>query len=274
VRLHYVERGQGDPVVLIHGNGSLIQDFTVSGLVDELASRYRVIVIDRPGYGYSTRPGRFWSPGDYARVFHGALRQLGVGQAVVLGHSWGTLVAIALALEFPQFVRGLVLASGYYYPTPRADVIVFSPPAMPVAGDLMRHTVSPLIARMILPKLFRRIFEPTAVPERFRRLFPAGLTLRPSQLRASAEDTAMMIPSAMDLEQHYRHLTLPVAIIAGADDRIVDVSRQSRRLHESLPQSTFTAMLGIGHMIHHIVPDVVSGLVDQVRARPETRTSG
>jgi len=48
VRLHYLEQGQGEPVVLIHGNGTMIQDFTVSGLVDRLADRYRVIVIDRP----------------------------------------------------------------------------------------------------------------------------------------------------------------------------------------------------------------------------------
>src|SRR3954466_16353516 len=53
VRLHYIERGQGEPLVLIHGNGTLIQDFTINSLVDRLSERYRVIVIERPGYGYS-----------------------------------------------------------------------------------------------------------------------------------------------------------------------------------------------------------------------------
>ena len=56
VRLHYIERGQGAPLVLIHGNGTLIQDFTINGLVDRLSDHYRVIVIERPGYGYSNRP--------------------------------------------------------------------------------------------------------------------------------------------------------------------------------------------------------------------------
>ena len=56
VRLHYIERGRGEPLVLIHGNGALIQDFTINGLVERLSERYRVIVIERPGYGYSTRP--------------------------------------------------------------------------------------------------------------------------------------------------------------------------------------------------------------------------
>ena len=151
VRLHYLERGQGEPLVLIHGNGTMIQDFTVSGLVDRLASRYRVIVIDRPGYGYSTRPRELWTPHAHARLFRNALAQLGVERATVLGHSWGTLVAVALALEFPSLVRSLVLASGYYYPTLRADVFLLSPPAIPLLGDAMRYTISPPIARAMLP---------------------------------------------------------------------------------------------------------------------------
>ncbi len=56
LRLHYIERGHGEPLVLIHGNGTLIQDFLVSGIVDDLAKRHRVIIFDRPGYGYSDRP--------------------------------------------------------------------------------------------------------------------------------------------------------------------------------------------------------------------------
>ena len=127
VRLHYFERGQGDPVVLIHGNGALIQDFIVSGLVDGLSERHRVIVFDRPGFGYSTRPRtRIWTPMAQADVLRKALDQLGVEQAIVLGHSWGTLVAVALALQAPDLVRGLVLLSGYYFPTARLDVPLLS----------------------------------------------------------------------------------------------------------------------------------------------------
>src|SRR3954452_13273017 len=197
VRLHYIERGQGDPVVLIHGNGTLIQDFIVSGLVDGLSERHRVIVFDRPGFGYSTRPRiRIWPPMAQADVLRKALDQLGVEQAIVLGHSWGTLVAVALALQAPDLVRGLVLLSGYYFPTARLDVPLLSQPAIPVIGDVMRYTVSPLLGRLLLPRILRRVFEPAPVPERFDRLFPKGMTLRPSQLRASAGDTALMIPAA------------------------------------------------------------------------------
>lgn len=178
VRLHYIEQGQGDPVVLIHGNGTMIQDFTVSGLVDRLATRYRVIAFDRPGYGYSTRPRQLWTPQAHARLFAAALAQLGVRDTIVLGHSWGTMVAISLALQAPELVRSLVLASGYYFPTARMDVVLFSPPAIPVIGDVMRHTVSPPVARVLLPRLIRKMFAPAPMPERFDRLFPKELMLR------------------------------------------------------------------------------------------------
>ncbi|MGO4527274.1 alpha/beta fold hydrolase [Microvirga sp. 2MCAF35] len=262
VRLHYIERGQGDPLVLIHGNGTMIQDFTVSGLIDRLVGRYRVIVIDRPGYGYSSRPRQLWTPRAQARLFQRALVQLGVEQTVVYGHSWGTLVALALAMEFPSLVRGLVLGSGYYYPTLRADTFLLSPPAIPVIGDGMRYTISPLIARAILPGMIRRMFQPAAVPARFDRLFPKALMLRPSQLRAAAEDAALMTPSVMELKKHYRELMMPVAIVAGTDDQIVDVGRQSERLHGELPDGELILLPGLGHMVHHMDPDAVAKAID------------
>ena len=268
VRLHYIERGQGAPVVLIHGNGTMIQDFTVSGLVDRLASRYRVIVFDRPGYGYSSRPRQLWSPRAHAKLFQSALEQLGIGQTVVLGHSWGTLVAVALALECPSLVRSLVLASGYYYPTLRADTFLFSPPAVPVVGDAMRYTISPLIARAILPGLIKQMFAPAEVPERFERQFPKEMMLRPSQLRAAAEDAALMTPSVMELQHHYRKLQMPVTIITGADDQIADIGRQSERLHRELPQSEFIALPGLGHMVHHLAPDAVASALERAAQKP------
>ncbi|MBS7452815.1 alpha/beta fold hydrolase [Microvirga sp. 3-52] len=316
VRLHYIERGEGEPVVLIHGNGTMIQDFTVSGLVDRLASRYRVIVIDRPGYGYSSRPRQLWTPRAHAKLFRRALKQLGVEQAlasryrvividrpgygyssrprqlwtprahaklfrralkqlgveqaVILGHSWGTLVAVALAVEYPALVGSLVLASGYYYPTLRADTFLFSPPAVPVIGDAMRHTISPLVARAMLPGLIKQMFAPAEVPERFDRLFPKKMMLRPSQLRAAAEDAALMTPSVMELHHHYSELKMPITIITGADDQIADVGRQSERLHRELPQSEFIALPGLGHMVHHLAPDAVANAVERAaqKARP------
>ncbi|MBZ6076059.1 alpha/beta fold hydrolase [Microvirga puerhi] len=271
VRLHYIERGSGEPLVLLHGNGSMIQDFLLSGIVDRLARNYRVIVFDRPGFGYSSRPRRLWTPRAYARLFAEALNMLGVRNALVLGHSWGTLIALAMALEAPALVRGLVLLSGYYYPTARADVVLFSSPAIPVIGDFMRHTISPLVTQMILPKLIRKIFAPAPVPQRFDEHFPKALVMRPLHLRAASEDTALLIAATMDLQGHYPEVTVPTVIVAGEDDEIVDTHRQSERLQDDLPNSVFMALPGLGHMIQHLDAEAVVQAVDAAALKAKAR---
>jgi pimeloyl-ACP methyl ester carboxylesterase len=155
------------------------------------------------------------------------------------------------------------LASGYYYPTLRADVILASPPAIPGIGDILRYTVLPLVGRALMPGMIKGMFAPASVPQRFDREFPKEMMLRPLQLRASAEDAALMTPVTVELQEHYRELKLPVVIIAGADDQIADVGRQSERLHHALPQSEFIAVPGMGHMIHHLAPKKVIDAVDR-----------
>lgn len=83
VRLHYIERGSGEPLVLLHGNGSMIQDFESSGLVDAAAPNFRVIVFDRPGFGHSDRPRNVvWTPDAQAELIKRALEELGVTNAI------------------------------------------------------------------------------------------------------------------------------------------------------------------------------------------------
>src|SRR3954471_7153434 len=141
VRLHYLEKGAGPPVVLLHGNVVTAEDWALSGVLDRVAARHRVVAFDRPGYGRSDRPrGSAWTAADQAGLLRRALARLGVERPVVVGHSWGTNVALALALAEPAAVRGLVLVSGYYEPTLRADALLVAPAAVPVLGDVLRHT--------------------------------------------------------------------------------------------------------------------------------------
>jgi pimeloyl-ACP methyl ester carboxylesterase len=257
VRLHYVERGEGQPLVMLHGNGSMVRDFATSGVLDRASRSYRVIVFDRPGFGHSERPRtRVWTASAQAELIYAALQELGIRNPIVLGHSWGVFVVLRMALAHPEYVRSLILLSGYYYPTPRLDVPLLSAPAIPLLGDLMRYTVSPLIGRLIWPVALKRIFSPTPVPEHFRN-FPVWMGLRPSQLRASATETALMIPTAMALARRYRELKMPVMIMDGADDRLLDAQLHSGGLHKELPQSDLWLVPGAGHMVHHSAPDEV-----------------
>jgi pimeloyl-ACP methyl ester carboxylesterase len=263
VRLHYVERGQGAPIVLLHGNGSMIQDFDSSGLLDLAAQRYRVIVFDRPGYGHTPRPRRtLWSPQRQAALIHEALRRLAAEPAIVLGHSWGASVAVALALEHPASVRGLTLVSGYYYPTARADVAPMSLPAIPLIGDVIRYTLAPLASRLIWPAMMRKIFGPRPVPAKFTEGFPVGMAVRPSQLRASAAESALIIPDAVAFRNRYVELAMPVVIVAGERDRLVDSRKQSLRLHHDIRHSLFRPVAGAGHMVHQTDTEAVMDAID------------
>lgn len=266
IRLHYTERGEGPPLVLLHGNGIMANDFDTSGVAERAAQHYRVIAFDRPGYGYSERPRTtIWTPQAQARLLHKALQQLGVEHPVVLGHSWGSMVALAMALEFPDDMRGLVLMSGYYYPSLRLDAPVLSPPAVPVLGDVLRFTLAPLLGRLMWPLMVRQLFKPSPVPEQFRAL-PKWMMLRPSQLRASAAESALMVPSALMLSKHYQELKVPIMIIAGSEDAIVDPGHNAGRLHDDLPQSSLRLEPGQGHMLHYADPGEVVNAIDAMQA--------
>lgn len=249
VRLHYVERGSGDAVVLLHGNGSMIEDFEASGLLDLAAKEFRVIAFDRPGFGYSERPrGKVWTPDAQADLIARALAKLGVSKAIVLGHSWGASVAAAMGIGHPALVRGLVLASGYYYPTPRPDAVASIASSLPVIGDILSHTLSPLLARAIWPMAMRKIFGPQAIPDRFD-MFPKEMAIRPSQMKAAAEEAAMMVPDAFVMRGQYADIKMPVVIIAGDADRLIDTEDQSARLHGALQSSSLHRIPENGHMI-------------------------
>jgi pimeloyl-ACP methyl ester carboxylesterase len=264
VRLHYVERGAGDPIVLLHGNGSMIQDFECSGLVDLVARDYRVIAFDRPGFGHSGRPRNVvWTPDAQAELINLALGQIGVASAIVLGHSWGASVAVAMALKNPAPVRGLVLASGYYYPTIKPDVVALAAPALPFIGDILRYTLSPLLSRLTWPLMMSKIFGPRSIPQKFRA-FPREMALRPSQIRASAAEAALMIPGAFMLRTRYSDLKMPVVIIAGERDKLVDIDTQSVRLHSDVSQSRFHRIAKQGHMIHQTATDQVMSAICEV----------
>jgi pimeloyl-ACP methyl ester carboxylesterase len=265
-RLHFVDQGSGEPaVVLLHGNGAMVQDFAISGVLGLAAERHRVLAFDRPGYGYSTRPRtRLWTPAAQAELLREALRRLGVERPIIVGHSWGTLVALALASRYPAEIRGLVLLSGYYFPTPRLDVTLVSLPALPVLGDLLRYTIAPLLGRLLLPRILRQLFAPGLVPPRFAAGFPFGLSLRPSQIRASAAEAALMIPATIALRRRYRALRIPAVIMAGTGDRLVDIARQSARLPHALPHAEFRPVPGAGHMVHHSAPNGVLAAIDAV----------
>ncbi|MED5620976.1 alpha/beta fold hydrolase [Ideonella sp. BN130291] len=266
VRVHVVERGDADapPLVLLHGNGAMAEELLLSGLVNRAAVRYRVLVFDRPGYGHSERPaGTTWDPPAQAALIHAALDQLGVRRPIVLGHSWGAMVAVAMALSRPMDVSALVLLAGYVHPSVRMDVPWMAAPALPLLGRLMRHTVSPLLSRLLWPAFTWRLFSPREVTEPFKSDYPVWMSLRPSQLQAAAAESALMVPSAIKLQRRYGELQLPVVLVAGEQDRMLSTRWQAEWLHKALPGSRLKVVPQAGHMVHHVATHEVMKAIDE-----------
>jgi pimeloyl-ACP methyl ester carboxylesterase len=265
VRLHYLEKGRGRPVVFLHGNGAMVEDLLCSGVLDQAARHYRVLAFDRPGFGHSERTrDRNWTAAAQAGLLAKSLLQLGLESPIIVGHSWGALVALALAVHHPQSVHGLVLVAGYYYPAPRMDVALFSPPAIPVLGDVLSHTIAPLIGEAIAPALIKKIFAPQPVSPQFTQEFPLPLALRPSQIKAFSQDTAHMISAAEQLCSNYSGLRCPTVIMAGDADQIVDMEEHAQRLHGAIPGSRLDVLHGAGHMLHHVDPGRIIGAIDLI----------
>ncbi|MGI8725865.1 MAG: alpha/beta fold hydrolase [Methyloceanibacter sp.] len=218
----------------------------------------------------SDRPhGSAWSARAQADLLKDALDVVNIKRSVVLGHSWGAAVALAMALNRPNDVRGLVLLSGYYYPTLRADVLLSSPPAIPIIGDLLRFSISPLLGKLLQPLLLKGMFAPLPVPANFSTGSTPNMSLRPGQIRAESQDGVAMIPGAIAMRHRYQELTMPVVIMAGTKDGVVN-AKQPRRLHAQIPHSNLRMVPGVGHMLHYAVPEEVAEAIEVAGGLPTT----
>jgi pimeloyl-ACP methyl ester carboxylesterase len=129
---------------------------------------------------------------------------------VVVGHSWGAIVALEMGLQ--RGASGLVLLAGYYRTTMRYDLPLLASPAVPVLGDVLRYTVSPLVGAALMPATLKWMFSPRPVPACFSERFPHGFPVRPSQIRAEAQDAATMIAAANDLDEWLQYVRVPVSM--------------------------------------------------------------
>jgi pimeloyl-ACP methyl ester carboxylesterase len=261
-RLRCLDAGAGSPVVLLHGNGSMIEDFACSGIMD--MPGYRFIAFDRPGFGHSERPhDRVWGPFEQASLIMQALTRLGVERPILVGHSWGTLVAVAMALQRPDEIAGLVLLSGFFYSDPPPEVAVRT----------ITFPFAHAVRRLMVPLTLTHLFSPCPVPERFMRNYPVLRALRTSHMRTIDEEAALLPQATNTLCRLYRQLRVPVHLIAGSRDRVVATEDHSLRLHRELRTSTFRSIRDCGHMVHHAAPDAVVGAIamldsGRVRERP------
>jgi pimeloyl-ACP methyl ester carboxylesterase len=256
VRLHYVRHGVGKPVVFIHGSLGSVYDFTMS-ILDRAAQEYQAIAIDRPGHGYSERPGSMaLSPALHASYLRGLLRAIGVERPVLVGHSWGGAVALAYALEYPDSAAGLVLLAGAAYgreglTDPRSRVV-----AIPVLGEVLTNVFYLPVTQMLYPP--PEPGHPGAGPLPGPYVATAQrLALRPAHFRAEATDSRELGAALRAMSPRYGEIRVPVVLVHGDADSQVPLEQHALPLHHAIPGSRLIVLPNTGHWVHFADPDRV-----------------
>jgi pimeloyl-ACP methyl ester carboxylesterase len=113
-RLYYQQAGEGADVVLVHAVTSNQAVWTFSGLVDSLASEYRVTTYDMRGHGMSARPATGYSSAAMAEDFRALHAALGLKPAYLIGHSFGGVVSMHAAVVAPECVAGVMLSDSFF----------------------------------------------------------------------------------------------------------------------------------------------------------------
>ncbi len=266
-RLHVVERGEGPTLLLVHGLAGQLRHFTYA-IVDLLASRYRVVAVDRPGSGYSVRaPGASATLGAQADMLAALIDGLNLGRPAVVGHSLGGAVALALAQRHPERVAALALIAPFTHPVNEVHP-VFA--ALKIRRPWLRTwaawTLAVPLGLARREAALRLIFGPEAVPGDFATRGGGMLTLRPSHFISACADLAAAPEDLPGMIQSYGAMRLPVKILYGRGDRILDPRTQGEALAGKLPGAELVLVDG-GHMLPITMPERCAQFIDQAADR-------
>jgi pimeloyl-ACP methyl ester carboxylesterase len=267
-RLHVVELAparpsHAAPVVLLHGASGNLEDQRLT-LGIALAARRRVILIDRPGHGFSDRPGgtSAASPGRQAALIAQALDRLGVGRAVIVGHSWAGALAAALALDHPERVASLVLLAPVTHPWPGGIFWYNTLATTPVIGPLFVRTCALPLGSLLIARAVDNVFAPQKPPDDYLRGAATRLVLRPKEFLANAHDIAVLKDFVTAQAPRYVAIAAPTLIITGDADTTVRPQIHARAAAKVIPGAKLIVLAGIGHMLQHTSAEAIVAAID------------
>jgi pimeloyl-ACP methyl ester carboxylesterase len=270
-KVHAEVFGHGPDLVLIHGASGNTRDFTFD-LVGKLKDRYRVIVFDRPGLGWSDDLGDAGiSPLVQADALRAAAAKLGVRHPIVLGQSYGGAVALAWALRDPQGPAALVILAGATMPWEGGLGPWYGVTASKVGGATIVPLLTAFAPLSRTEGIIETIFRPEPVPPGYAEYVGAPLTLRRDSFRTNARQVGNLKPYLWKMSAQYRSLDLPVELVHGLEDPIVPSQVHAEQIVHLLPNAHLTLIEGAGHMIHHTRQPEVIAAIDRAAARAGLR---
>src|SRR5580692_11570455 len=250
------------PIVMLHGASSNLGTMRVP-LGDELAKTHRVILIDRPGHGWSPRERLSDStPGIQARMIDEALQKLGVTRAIFVVHSWAGALGARMALDYPARTAGLVMLAAVAYPW-RGGVGWYNKlMTTPVIGPLLAYTITLPLGYFLTTPGARSVFLPQTMPDGFVANTATPLLLRPRAFLANAWDLVTLKEAVREQAPRYREITAPVVVIAGDADKTVYPDIHSRPFAATVPHAKLIILPGVGHMVQDAAPELVVREID------------
>jgi pimeloyl-ACP methyl ester carboxylesterase len=264
-RLHYFEKGNGPPIVFVHGSNGSLQDFKLS-VMDPLSKDFRTVAFDRPGHGHSERGHSI----EAGRSVHGAIiieawKKLSIERPVLVGHSSAGAVLMDIAVRRPEEVGAIVLISGVVHSGGLEEVPVmglYRTISRKYIGTALLWTLLIPLAGLIGRFLLKFTFSPDAVPKDYKRIGLA-LAMRPKCLRAEGEDLIALGPTLKAVEGEYSKVDVPMIITYGEKDGNVPPEGQSIRLSKEVPNSVLVELPETGHMGMFTKPDGVIEAIKQ-----------
>lgn len=271
--IHVKVDGAGPPVILLHGAGGNMRDFTP--LIAELATRYTVVRFDRPGLGHSALPRRYdtlWhnaapDPVEQARILSDAYRHLGLGPATLMGQSYGGAVALAWALERPEDIAALVPVSAVSNHWDAPLERVYKVNSHPLGAALFVPTITAFATPDGIDTVLQKIFAPQNPPEHYADLIGLDLSLRRKALVANARQIHLLRAAVTAMAPRYGAIEVPTEILHGEADTIVPLAIHAAPLRTQIPAANLTRLPGIGHMPHHAAPHAVIDAIDRAAHR-------
>ena len=250
------------PIVMIHGASSNLETMR-RPLGDLLARNHRVILIDRPGHGWSTRAQLSDStPAIQARMIDEALEKLGIANAIFVVHSWAGALGARMALDYPNRVAGLVMLAPVAYPW-RGGVGWYNKLiTTPLIGPLLAYTITLPLGYFLTESGARSVFAPQAMPDRFVENSATPLLLRPREFLANAWDLVTLKAAVIEQAPRYAEIKTPVVVIAGDADNTVWPTIHSRPFVATVPNAKLILLPGVGHMVMDAAPDLVMHEID------------
>ena len=262
--LHVKTAGSGRDIVLIHGAMTTHTDW-MGPLFDGFADRGRVFAVDRPGHGDSLRPRFHASPFEQARQIREGLQQLGLERPILIGQSFGAMVASAWAAAYPDEISGLVLVSPIAFPEFRAmEHPMFGPRALPFVGPMLAQIAAHTIDPAMTPLVQKIMFAPHDPPEDWLARYPYDRVLTAAAMVAEGEDATAMFPGSLAGLVNYFAITAPVRMLVGERDHVVYPIRHAKRIACLLPRAQLLVRLDAGHMLHHTASDSLFEIVDEL----------